>query len=81
MLLTQNARGFDVGKKGLHDHLHRLAVQGKAPFGGLLQRITSRPFRMALTSRFVRLHTRIPHLSRFYLEGLQAFELCVGQTI
>src|SRR5260370_14699672 len=34
---TQLARGLDVGEKGLRDHLHRLTVQGKASFGGLLQ--------------------------------------------
>ncbi len=81
MLLTQEARGFNVGKKGMHDHLHRLAMQGKPSSGGFLQHITSRPLLMAETGRLVRFHTHIPHLCGFHLESLQAFELRIGQTM
>ncbi len=81
MFLPQDTSRLDVSKKGMHDHLHRLAVQGKPPFGGLLQFITPRPFGMGETGLLVRFHTHIPHLGRFHMEGLQAFELCVGQLI
>ena len=37
------ACGFNVGKEGLHYHLHRLAVQGKASFGRPLQFRLSQP--------------------------------------
>ncbi len=81
VFLTQDARRLDVGKEGMNNHLHRLTVQCKASFRGLLQLITSRPFLMRKASRFVRFHTAVPHLRRFHVKSLQAFELCIRQMM
>ncbi len=43
VLPAECAGGFNVGEKGVYDHLHRLAVQGIAPFGLLLQLVAPRP--------------------------------------
>jgi hypothetical protein len=42
MGLTKLSGGFDIGKKGMDDHLNRLAMQSKAAFGGFLQVIAAR---------------------------------------
>ena len=75
------ARGLDIGKKRMHDHLHRLTMQGKAPFGHALQRVTSRPGGVLLPCLLMGLHADIPDLSCFHLSGLQSAKLALGQVI
>ncbi len=72
--------GFDVGKKGMDDHLNGLAMQGKASFCRLLQFGTSGPFRVFKTSLFMRLHATIPDLCRLHLSGFQSAKLAPRQV-
>ena len=68
MSLTELARGIDVGKEGMDDHLHRLRVQCKwSAFGGLLQRTLSRPEQMFSASLFVRFDAKVPDFRSFHL--------------
>nr|WP_233097997.1 hypothetical protein [Dictyobacter vulcani] len=75
MTLTKLVGRLDVGEEGGDDHLNRLAMQGETPFGGFLQRITTRPWCMGETGRFVCLHTRIPDLRGFHLGSFAVLEL------
>src|SRR6266699_384781 len=72
MALTQLTRDSDGGKKGMDHHLHRLAMQGKSSFGGLLQCIASRPSGMRRPCLFVDLTTEVPHAGGFHLSRFQA---------
>jgi hypothetical protein len=67
--------GFDSGKKGMNNHLNRLAMQSKAAFGGLLQFIASRPVRMFCSRLFMPLHAEVPDLGGFHLGGFQSGKL------
>jgi hypothetical protein len=58
----------------MHDHLNRLAMQGKLTLGGLLQLIASRPCAMSSTCSFVDPHAEVPHLRGFHLGRFQASE-------
>jgi hypothetical protein len=73
--LPKLARGLDVGKKGMNDHLYRLAMQGELPLGGLLQFIASGPLGMGETRRLVGLHAAVPHVRGFHLSIAQAAKL------
>ena len=77
MGVTKLACGLDIGKEGGNHHLHRLAVQGKTPFGGFLQRVSSWPGQMGQTCSFMHLHTAIPYLCSFHLSSFEALELFV----
>ena len=66
--------GLDIGKEGMHDHLNRLAVQGKCAFGGFLQVTPTRPFGMRLTSGFMGLHAEVPDLCCLHLSRFEALE-------
>jgi hypothetical protein len=74
------ARGVNVSKEGMHDHLDGLTMQGKSTFGGFLQFIASRPFRLLKTSLFMHLHAAIPDLCRLLLRGLQSDKLASRQV-
>src|SRR6266487_1872803 len=74
MLLTQFACGLDGAKKGAEYRLHRLAMQGKAPLGDLVQCVLPRPLVMSHASLLVGFHTQVPHLRCFHLSRLQASE-------
>jgi hypothetical protein len=74
MSLSKLACGSDVGKKGVHDHLHRLAMQSKLAFRCLLQLIAPRPFGTAHSGLLVDLYTEVPNFSRFHLSSFQASE-------
>jgi hypothetical protein len=67
MRLAEFACGINVGKKGMYDHLHRLAMQSKLAFGRLLQLVASRPFRMAHSGLLVDLDTEVPNFRCFHL--------------
>ncbi len=71
---TELAGRIDGGNKGLCDHLDGLTVQGKAPFGGLLQFSLSRPCAMSGACLFMQFTTAIPDLSRFHLCGFETPE-------
>ena len=49
------------------DHLDRLAVQGKLPFGGLLEIVTIRPAGMGLAGSQMQITTHRPHARSFRL--------------
>jgi hypothetical protein len=53
MRLAKLSCGFDIGKKGMDNHLNRLAMQSKAAFGGLLQFIASRPLSVFKSGGFM----------------------------
>ncbi len=72
MSLTELARGIDIGKKGVYNHLHRLAMQSKLAFRCLLQLIAPRPFGVAHSGLLVDLYTEVPNLSCFHLSISQA---------
>jgi len=72
MRLTELTCRSDGGKKGMHHHLHRLTMQGKLSFGGLLQFAAPGPLGMLHPCLFVDLTTAVPHLGRFHLSSLQA---------
>src|SRR5947209_7600246 len=65
--LTKFTGGFDVGKKSMNDHLHRLTMQGKPTLRSLLQLIAIRPLLVYFASLFMHLHTDVPHLCCFHL--------------
>jgi hypothetical protein len=73
--LAKLSGGFDIGKEGMDDHLNRLAMQSKAPFGGLLQFIAPRPFRVFKTCLLMPFHATIPGLGGFHLSGFQSAKL------
>ncbi|GHO66889.1 hypothetical protein KSC_057810 [Ktedonobacter sp. SOSP1-52] len=74
MRLTELAGDINGGKEGGNDHLHRLALQGKTPFGGFLQLVSSWPGKMGETYSFMHLHTAIPYLCGFHLRSFEALE-------
>jgi hypothetical protein len=78
--LAKLAGGFDIGKEGMDDHLNRLAMQSKAPFGGLLQFIAPRPVRVLCSRLFMPFHAAIPDLGRFHLSGFQSIKLASRQV-
>lgn len=61
------AGGLDIGKKGMHHHLHGLTVQGKASFGGLSQVVLPRPLAAGPSCLQVQGATMVPHLGGFPL--------------
>jgi hypothetical protein len=65
MLPAQCARGLNRTKKGAEDSLHRLAVQGKAPFSQLMQVVLVRPPGMAHSGLSVGINADVPDLGRF----------------
>jgi len=71
MGLTELTCGIDGGKKGMHNHLDRLAMQGKSSFGGLLQCIASWPFGVRRPCLFVDLTTVVPDVGGFHLSRFQ----------
>jgi hypothetical protein len=75
MGLAKLAGCLDIGKEGMNDHLNRLAMQGKAAFGRLLQFVASRPALVGLSCLFMLLHAQIPDLSGFHLGGFQSAKL------
>jgi hypothetical protein len=74
MFLAECACGLDGTQEGAEDSLHRLAVQGEAPFGHLVQVFLVRPRRVAHSGLLVGLHTDVPDLGRFHLRLLEASE-------
>ena len=74
MGLAKLACGFDIGKKGMDDHLNRLTMQGKTSFIGFLQVVASRPFDMGHPSLLMGIHAEVADLSGFHLSRLQAAE-------
>jgi hypothetical protein len=72
MRLTDFACSIDVAKKGMDDHLHRLAMQSKLVLCGFLQFEASRPFGMAHSGLLVDLATEIPDFSGLHLSISQA---------
>ena len=74
------ACSVNVSKEGMHDHLDGLTMQGKSAFGGFLQFIASRPFRMRHPSLFMYLHAAIPDLCRLLLSGFQSDKLASRQV-
>lgn len=81
MLFAQFAGRFDVGKKGMHNHLYRLAMQSEAPFAGLLQGISSRPLAVSNSGVLVKLHAQVPDGCRFHLCVTYALEERGGQMV
>ncbi len=79
--LAELTRRLHVGKEGMSHHLHRLAMQSKACFRGLLQLIASGPFRMGLTCGFMGVHTQVPRLGGFHLSDFQTPEQCAREMI
>ncbi|OLB44715.1 MAG: hypothetical protein AUI01_12740 [Ktedonobacter sp. 13_2_20CM_2_56_8] len=74
VLPAEFAGGFNVGEKGVHDHLHRLAVQGIPPFGRLLQLVAPRPAGVAHPGLFVQGDAQVPDLCRFHLHLSEVLE-------
>ena len=72
MSLTELTCRSDVGKKGMHNHLDRLAMQGKLSFGCLLQFSAPRPLAVSHSCLCVDLTTEVPHFSSFHLSSFQA---------
>jgi hypothetical protein len=72
MSLTKLMCRSDVGKKGMHNHLDRLAMQGKLSFGCLLQFSAPRPLAVSHSCLCVGLTTEVPHSSGFHLSRFQA---------
>jgi hypothetical protein len=68
------AGDINVGKKRMHDHLHRLAVQSEVALGDLLQVVASRPSCVFETGLFMHFHTAIPDLRCFHLSLFEATE-------
>jgi hypothetical protein len=68
MGLAEFACGINVGKEGMDDHLHRLAMQSKlSTFGCLLQLIAPRPFGMVHSGLLVDLDTEVPDFGGLHL--------------
>jgi hypothetical protein len=68
MRLAEFACGLNVGKEGMDDHLHRLAMQSKlSTFGHLLQFIAPRPLGMVHSRLLVDLDTEVPNFRCFHL--------------
>jgi hypothetical protein len=76
----QLARGVDIGKEGMYNHLDGLTMQGKAAFRRFLQGVASRPWCMFKTSLFMHLHTAIPDVGRLLLSGFQSAQLVSRQV-
>jgi len=72
MLLAELVCGIDVGKKGMDNHLDRLAMQRKLSLGCLLQFIATRPFGMSHSGLLMRLATEVPYTGSFHLSRFQA---------
>jgi len=81
MGLTKFACGEDISKKRMDSHLHRLAMQGKSAFGGLLQLVASRPLGVRYACLFMQLHTPVPHLCCSHLSGLEALKHRMREVI
>jgi hypothetical protein len=62
MLSAQFAGGLDSAEEGAEDGLHRLAMQGKAPFGQAVQVVLSGPRCMQEPGGFMGLHAQVPYL-------------------
>jgi hypothetical protein len=69
---------LDIGKESMHDHLNRLAVQGKFPLRGSLQLIATRPLRVFLTCCLVQFTAGIPDVGSFLLRRFEALEERMG---
>jgi hypothetical protein len=68
MSLTELARGIDIGKKGMGNHLYRLAMQSKlSTFGRLLQFVASGPLGMVHSRLSVDLNAEVPDFGGFHL--------------
>ncbi len=81
MLCAEPTGGGDGGEKGAKDGLHRLALQGKASLGGLVQFVVGRPALMSKPGGFVHLHAHVPDLRRLLLCGFQFVQLARRQVI
>ena len=66
--------GLDGAEEGTEHGLHRLAMQGEAPFGEEVQLVLVGPSGMAHPGLLVGLDADVPHLGRLYLRRLQAAE-------
>ena len=67
MLPAQFACGLNRAEEGAEDGLHRLAVQGKAPFGLTVQIVLVGPAGVAYSGLPVGLDAGVPHLRCFHL--------------
>jgi len=74
MLPAQLAGRFDGAEEGAEDGLYRLAVQGKTPFGQLVQIVLVGPAGMALSGPPMGLDADVPDLGRFHLRRFEAAE-------
>ena len=79
--LAKLARGLNVGKEGMHDHLYRLTLQSKTAFGRLLQFMAPRPCAVSPSGRFVGFHAVIPDLSCLLLSRLQSVKLACREMV
>ena len=78
MRLAEFACGLNVGKEGMDDHLHRLAMQSKLAFRCLLQFIAPRPFGMVHSCLLVDLDTAVPNFRCFHLSCGHSSEQFLG---
>ncbi len=72
---------LNIGKESMHDHLNRLAVQGKFPLRGSLQLIATRPLRVFLACCLVQFTAGIPHVGCFLLCRFEALEERMGGRV
>jgi hypothetical protein len=74
MFLAESARGFNGAEQGAKDSLHRLAMQGEASFGQVMQIVLVGEARAAHSGLPVGLDADVPHLGRFPLRRFEATE-------
>jgi len=63
--------GLDIGEEGMADHLHRLAMERKAPFRRLLQVVTRGPGKLVVARCLVQITAHRPDTGRFHLRVTQ----------
>jgi len=74
VLPAQFAGGFNRAEEGAQDGLHRLAVQGEAPLGQLVQIILAGPAGMAHSRLLVDVHAPVPDLGCLHLRRFESAE-------
>lgn len=74
MLFAEFVSRFDGTEKSTEDRLHRLAMQGKPPFGETVQFMMGRPASMSQTCGFVGFHAQVPHFCGFHLRHFEALK-------
>ena len=74
MFLAEFARAFNGAEQSAEDRLHRLAVQGEASFGQLVQIVLVGPVGVVHSGLAVDLDADIPDPGRFHLSRCEAVE-------